>query len=128
MAYLGVKRHSVHSLVFKWYSQKRFPHGSVVKKLPANARDTQEIVIQPLGWEHALKEEMATYAHILAWKTPWTEPGRLQPTGPQRVGHDCLTEHPGTHGQSNVRRMARCQAASLQGCYVGSGITKLLCT
>ena len=32
---------------------------------------------------------MATHSSILAWKTPWTEePGGLQSTGPQRVGHD----------------------------------------
>ena len=32
---------------------------------------------------------MATHSSILAWRIPWTEkPGRLQPTGLQRVGHD----------------------------------------
>ena len=31
---------------------------------------------------------MATHSSILAWKIPWTEePGRLQSTGLQRVGH-----------------------------------------
>ena len=39
--------------------------------------------------EDALEEEMATHSSILAWEIPWTEePGRLQPMGPQRVGHD----------------------------------------
>ena len=37
---------------------------------------------------HAL-EDMAPHSSTLAWKTPWTEePGRLQSTGSQRVGHD----------------------------------------
>ena len=74
LAYLGVKCHSVHSLVFKWYSQKFFPRGSVVKKLPANSRHTQEIGIQSLGWEDPLKEEMANHSSIPTWKIPWTGP------------------------------------------------------
>ena len=39
-----------------------------------------------------LKKEMATHSSILAWRIPWTEePGRLQPTGLQRVRHDWAT-------------------------------------
>ena len=35
---------------------------------------------------------MATHSSILAWSIPWTEePGRLQPMGSQRVGHDWAT-------------------------------------
>ena len=35
---------------------------------------------------------MATPSNVLAWRTPWTEePGGLQSTGPQRVGHDLAT-------------------------------------
>ena len=35
---------------------------------------------------------MATHSSILAWIIPWTEePGRLQSTGLQRVGHDQLS-------------------------------------
>ena len=35
---------------------------------------------------------MATHSSILAWKIPWTEePGGLQSTGSQRVGHACVT-------------------------------------
>ena len=62
----GEKCHSIHSFVFKWYSQKCFLSGSIVKKLPANAGDMQEIGIQSLGWEDPLKEEMATDSNILA--------------------------------------------------------------
>ena len=38
---------------------------------------------------------MATHSRILAWKIPRTEePGRLQPMGLQRVGHDLVTKPP----------------------------------
>ena len=57
----------------------------MVKNLPA----MQETRIQSLGGEDPLKEEMATHSSILAWRIPWTEePGGLQSTGSQRVGHD----------------------------------------
>ena len=39
---------------------------SVVKNLPANARDTGSI----LDWKDPLEEEMETYFNILAWKIP----------------------------------------------------------
>ena len=52
----------------------------------------QETPVQSLGWEDPLEKEMATHSNILAWRTPWTEePGRLQSTGSQRVGHDWAT-------------------------------------
>ena len=36
--------------------------------------------------------KMATHSSILAWRIPWTEePGGLQSTGSQRVGHDWAT-------------------------------------
>ena len=36
-----------------------------------------------------LEKEMATHSSVLAWRIPWTEePGGLQSTGSQRVGHD----------------------------------------
>ena len=39
----------------------------------------------------------ATYSNILAWRIPRSEePGRLQPLGPQRVGHEWVTN---THTQ-----------------------------
>ena len=35
---------------------------------------------------------MATQCDILTWRIPWTEePGRSQPMGSQRVGHDRVT-------------------------------------
>ena len=53
--------------------------------LPA-MRETQ---VRYLGQEDPLEKEMATHSSILAWRIPWMkEPGRLQSTGSQRVGHD----------------------------------------
>ena len=41
---------------------------------------------------HALEKETATHSSILAWIIPWTEePGGLQSTGLQRVGHNWAT-------------------------------------
>ena len=38
---------------------------------------------------HALEKEMAPHSSTLAWRIPrMEEPGRLQSTGSQRVGHD----------------------------------------
>ena len=52
-------------------------------------QEIQEMQIQSLGLEDPLEEGMATHFSILAWRIPWTEePGRLQPIGSQRVGHD----------------------------------------
>ena len=57
----------------------------MVKNLPA----VQEMQVQSLGQEDPLEKEMATHCSILAWRIPWTEePGGLQSTGSQRVGHD----------------------------------------
>ena len=56
-----------------------------VKNQPA----MQENGVQSLGREDPLEEEMATFSSILAWRIPWTEePGGLQSTGSQRIGHN----------------------------------------
>ena len=53
----------------------------------------QETQIWSLGKDHHLEEEMATHATITVWRIPGTEePGGLQSTGSQRVGHDWATE------------------------------------
>ena len=55
-----------------------------LKRLPA----LQETWVRSLGREDPLEKEMATHSSILAWRIPWTEePGGLQSTGYQRVGH-----------------------------------------
>ena len=56
-----------------------------VKNLPAML----ETKVRSLGWEDTLEKEIVTHSSILAWRIPWAEePGRLQSTGSQRVGHD----------------------------------------
>ena len=57
----------------------------MIKRLPTMWK-TQ---VRSLGQEDPLKKEMAIPSTTLAWKIPWMEePGRLQPMGLQRVGHD----------------------------------------
>ena len=64
---------------------KIFPRGSEVKASACNAGGTGSI----LGREDPLEKEMATHSSILAWRIPrMEEPGGLQSTGLQRVGHD----------------------------------------
>ena len=58
-----------------------FPGGSEVKAFASNAGDP--------GHEDPLEKEMAPHSSTIAWKIPWMEePGGLQSTGSQRVGHD----------------------------------------
>ena len=48
-----------------------------VKNPPAK-QETQQMLVQSLGQEDLLEEEMATHCSILAWRIPWTEePGGL---------------------------------------------------
>ena len=56
-----------------------------LKRLPA----MQEAWVLSLGQEDPLEKEMTTHSNILAWRIPWTEePGGLESTGLQRVGHN----------------------------------------
>ena len=56
----------------------------MVKNMPA----MQETWVQSL-LQDPLEEGMAAHSSILAWNIPWTEePGGLQSTGSQKVGHD----------------------------------------
>ena len=51
------------------------------------------MLVQSLGQEDLLEEEMATHISILAWRIPWTEePGRIQSMELQRVRYDRVTE------------------------------------
>ena len=57
----------------------------MVKNLPK----MQETGVQSLDEEDPLEKGMATHSSILAWKTQWIEePGGLQSTVSQSVGHD----------------------------------------
>ena len=73
--------------------QEASPMAQWVKNLPANARDTGDVV-RFLGLEDPLEEDKATHSSILAWRSPWTEkPGGLQSKGSQRVRSDWVTTH-----------------------------------
>ena len=63
----------------------------VLRNLPASEGDVRDKgSISGLG--RSLEEGTATCSRILAWSIPWTEePGGLQSTGLQRVGHNCVT-------------------------------------
>ena len=48
-------------------------------KNPPTAQETQETLVQSLGWEDPLEKETGTCPIILGWKTPWAEePGGLK--------------------------------------------------
>ena len=47
--------------------------------------------VQSMGGEDPLEKQMATHSSLLAWKSPWEEPGRLPPMRLQRVWHDWAT-------------------------------------
>ena len=70
-----------------------FPGGSVVKNLPANTGDAEDVGLIP-GSRRSLEEEMATHSSIPTWTIPWTEkPGELQSMGWQRFGCDRACMH-----------------------------------
>ena len=54
---------------------------------------------------------MATHSSILAWRIPWTEePGGLQSTGLQRIGHDWATHTTSQLHLSHTRVMDGCES------------------
>ena len=61
-------------------------------------QEMEETQVRYLSQVDALEQGMETHSSILAWRIPWTEePGGLQSTGLQTVGHDwsnlALTQH-----------------------------------
>ena len=52
----------------------------LVKNPPA-MQETQEMLVQPLGQEASLEEEMATHSIILDQKISWTEEPGGEPEG-----------------------------------------------
>ena len=61
----------------------------MVKTPPDKSRRHRRHRLKILGRENPLEEEMVTCSSILARIILWTEePGGLQSTGLQRVGHD----------------------------------------
>ena len=59
--------------------------------------------------EDPLEKGMATHSSILAWEISWTKLGRLQPMGPQIVGHDwTMNTFSITHVVLNFHLNIRC--------------------
>ena len=83
----SVEKHRVK----KYYTVHRgFP--SLVAQRLKHLPPMWETRVQSLGREDPLEKEVATHSSIPAWRIPWMEePGGLQSTGPQRVGHDWAT-------------------------------------
>ena len=72
-----------------YMDQILIPRASLVAQTVKNLPAVQETQVQSQGQEDSLEKGMATHSSILAWRIPWTvEPGGLQSTGSQRVGHD----------------------------------------
>ena len=60
----------------------------MIKNLPA----VQGTQVRSLGQKDSREKGIAIQSSILAWRIPWTEePGGLQSMGPQRVGHNWVT-------------------------------------
>ena len=73
-----------HECVNAWASQ-----AVLVVRIHLPVQETEETQLRSLGGEDPLEKEVATHSNILAWRIPWTEePGGLQSTESQRVGHD----------------------------------------
>ena len=61
---------------------------TLVAQKVKNTLAIQETWVQSLCQEDPLEKEMVIHSSILAWRIPWTEePGGLQSTGSQKVGH-----------------------------------------
>ena len=77
------KKHK--NLYYRLWENVGFPGGSDIENMPV----MQETWVQFLGWEDSLEKGMATHSSILAWRISWgEEPGGLQSTGSQKVGHN----------------------------------------
>ena len=63
--------------------------------------------VQSMGGADTLEEAMATHSSLIGWEIPWTEePGGLQLTSLQRVGHDWVTQHTHTFCDADYKLTA----------------------
>ena len=79
------------SIPDRWHlsGSGRLRGASLVAQMVKNLPAMKEMGVPSLGREDPLEKGTATHCSLLAWRIPWTEePGRLQSTGSQRVGHD----------------------------------------
>ena len=88
--WIETSSHFIHSKLF--IIRYTFSWASLVPQRLKRLPSVWETGVRSLGWEDPLEKEMVTHSGILAWRIPWTEePGRLQSTGSQRIGHDWVT-------------------------------------
>ena len=86
------QRHQMEPLFQAFHSDSEASRASLVAKMLKNPPVIQETRVRLVGREDPLEKEMTTHSHIFAWRSLWTEePGRLEPKGLQRVGHDRAT-------------------------------------
>ena len=79
-----IKMHNYH-----WKYWNSTLKASLVAQRLKRPPAIRETWVQSLGREDPLDKGMATHSSILAWRMPCTEePGGLQRTGLQRVGHN----------------------------------------
>ena len=79
----------IFEVVLYWDTLVKVVGASLVAQRLKRLPQRRETHVRPLGREDPLEKEMVTHSSILAWRIPWREePGRLQSTGSQRVGHN----------------------------------------
>ena len=75
--------------IFKFWAIIYIIWASLVAQKLRHLPAMWETRVRSLGQEDPLEKETATHSSIFAWRIPWMEePGGLQSTGSQRVGHD----------------------------------------
>ena len=79
----------MHTALFSKRTEPYARMASLVAQIVKSLSAMQETQVQSLGQDDPLEKGMAIHSNILVWKIPWTEePGGLQSTGSQRVGHN----------------------------------------
>ena len=84
----------------------------------------QETHVWSPGWEDALEEDIAIHSYISAWRTPRAEePGRLQSTELNRIGHKWNSGAPrAVHRRfsktADYRTLALVKTVSTSGMYI----------
>ena len=84
--------HSVRTELIPWWcGEKTKISGVQIREAHINNTAASSCLFS-VAVHQIMEKEMATHSSILAWRIPWTEePGGLQSTGSQRVGHDWAT-------------------------------------
>ena len=80
---------AIYGVAQSWTRLSDLAAAAAVDQMLKNPSAKQETSVRSLGKEYSLEKGMATRSSILAYRIPQTEePGRIQSTGSQRVGHN----------------------------------------